>query len=93
MRSWRWRELQKKKGRWIEAVVCSVAVHSVASKRTFPGSVKSTEMSLAGKRYKAGNDIRISNKLEKSVLFDTFEGDHCHLKIQVAEVEGQLMSV
>ena len=81
------------KGRLIEAVIDSGAEESVAPPKLFPGKVEPSEMSKAGKRYKAANGTRIPNLGQLKVSFQTAEGHRCGMPFQVAEVEKPLIAV
>ena len=80
------------KGRWIEAVVDSGAVASVAKRGTFRGRIRPNAMSRAGLGYKSASRHRIPNEGDQTVRFMTQEGHSCNLQIQVASVERPLIS-
>ncbi len=80
-------------GRFVEAVVDSGAVHSVAPPGAFPGPVRPSLWSRAGRGYRAANGTSIKNMGEIDVPFATAEGHRCRLSFQVAGVEQPLLSV
>jgi hypothetical protein len=80
-------------GRVVEAVVDSGAVHSVAPPGCFPGAVKPSPWSRAGRGYRAANGTGIKNLGQVNVPFGTREGHKCQIPFQVAEVEQPLLSV
>jgi hypothetical protein len=79
--------------RTIEVVVDSGAVQSVAPPGLFPGEVEPSEMSKAGRTYRAANGSRIRNLGQVRVPFVSTEGHKCNFPFQVAEVEHALLSV
>ena len=79
--------------RTIEVVVDSGAVQSVAPPGLFPGEVEPSEMSKAGRTYRAANGSRIRNLGQVRVPFVSTEGHRCSFPFQVAEVEHALLSV
>ena len=79
--------------RVIEVVVDSGAVQSVAPPGLFPGTVVPSEMSRAGRTFRAANGSRIRNLGQLRVSFTSTEGHKCSLPFQVAEVEHALLSV
>lgn len=81
-----------KKGRWVEAVVDSGAVASVAKRGTFPGKITASPMSRAKKGYKSASRHKIPNEGQQKIRFGTQEGHTCGIKIQVADVERPLIS-
>ena len=81
-----------RRGRWVEGVVDSGAVNSVARRGTFPGQVTPSAMSLAGKKYKCASSNTIANEGELGVRFLSGEGHQCAFKVQIAEVERPLIS-
>ena len=87
------RKDSKAKWQWIEAVVDSGVVDSVARKGKFPRVVQPNAMPRVGRRYKAAHETMIPNKGGQSVAFETPDGHRCGLKIQIAEVEEPLNSV
>jgi hypothetical protein len=80
-------------GRVVEAVVDSGAVHSVAPPGVFPGVMRPSPWSRAGRGYRAANGTGIKNLGVVSVPFATAEGHRCGIPFQVAEVEQPLLSV
>jgi hypothetical protein len=80
-------------GRVVEAVVDSGAVHSVTPPGVFPGMMRSSPWSRAGRGYRAANGTSIKNLGQLEVPFATAEGHRCKIPFQVAEVEQPLMSV
>ena len=85
-------ETDARNGRWIECIVDSGAVHSVAKRGTFPGQIRPSKMSKEGKGYRCASKTRIANEGEVGVKFLTEEGHKCGIKIQVADVERPLIS-
>jgi hypothetical protein len=83
----------KEKVRIIEVVVDSGAVQSVAPLGLFPGVVEPSEMSKAGRTYRAANGSPIRNLGQVRVPFVSDEGHRCSFPFQVAEVEHALLSV
>jgi hypothetical protein len=81
------------RGRVIEAVVDSGAVHSVTPPGVFPGPTVSSPWSRAGRGYRAANGTGIKNLGQVAVRFCTAEGDRCAIPFQVAEVDQPLLSV
>ena len=79
-------------GYWIEGVVDSGAVTSVAKRGTFPGSVKPSRMSRQGKRFKSASGHRIPNEGQQNVRFFSQEGHKCGLCVQVADVDATLIA-
>ncbi len=77
----------------VECVVDSGAVHSVAPPRCFPGLMKPSPWSRAGRGYRAANGTGIKNLGQVQVAFGTTEGHKCQIPFQVAEVEQPLLSV
>ena len=84
--------IDQPKGHFIEAIVDSGAVASVAKRGTFPGRVRSNAMSRAKRGYKSASKHTILNEGEQHVRFVSEEGHKCGLKIQVADVERPLIS-
>ena len=82
-----------RKGRIVEAVVDSGAVHSVTPPARFPGKMSSSPWSRAGRGYRAANGTGIKNLGQQQVAFGTSEGHRCQIPFQVAEVEQPLLSV
>ncbi len=82
-----------RRGRIVEAVVDSGAVHSVAPPLRFPGPMTSSPWSRAGRGYRAANGTGIKNLGQANVAFGTNEGHKCQIPFQVAEVEQPLLSV
>ncbi len=82
-----------RRGRIVEAVVDSGAVHSVAPPLKFPGPMTSSPWSCAGRGYRAANGTGIKNLGQVQVAFGTGEGHQCRIPFQVAEVEQPLLSV
>jgi hypothetical protein len=80
-------------GRIVEAVVDSGAVHSVAPPGIFPGKVRTSPWSRAGRGYRAANGTSIKNLGEIDVPFATAEGHKCKIPFQIASVEQPLLSV
>jgi len=80
-------------GTVVEAVVDSGAVHSVAPPGLFPGKVRPSPWSRAGRGYRAANGTGIKNLGQVAVPFATVEGHRCSIPFQVAEVEQPLLSV
>jgi hypothetical protein len=80
-------------GKIVEAVVDSGAVHSVAPPGAFPGPVRPSLWSRAGRGYRAANGTSIKNMGEIDVPFATAEGHRCRIPFQVAGVEQPLLSV
>jgi hypothetical protein len=80
-------------GTIVEAVVDSGAVHSVAPPGLFPGAMRPSPWSRAGRGYRAANGTGIKNLGVVSVPFATAEGHRCGIPFQVAEVEQPLLSV
>ena len=87
------RDLTPGSERVIEVVVDSGAVQSVAPPGLFPGEVEPSEMSKAGRTYRAANGSRIRNLGQVRVPFVSTEGHKCNFPFQVAEVEHALLSV
>ncbi len=82
-----------RRGRVVEAVVDSGAVHSVAPPSCFPGPMTSSPWSRAGRGYRAANGTGIKNLGQVQVKFSTGEGHQGQIPFQVAEVEQPLLSV
>ena len=80
-------------GRVVEAVVDSGAVHSVTPPGLFPGRMRPSPWSPAGRGYRAANGTGIKNLGVVGVPFATAEGHRCAIPFQVAEVEQPLFSV
>ena len=70
----------------------SGSVASVVEKGTFPGEVKPSSMSRAGKGFRSASSHLLPNEGEQHVIFGTAEGHKCGLKIQCANVERPLIS-
>ena len=85
-------QFEPREGKWIECVVDSGAIHSVAKRGTFPGKIYPSAMSKLKKGYKCASNKRIPNEGEVEVKFVTNEGHKCGMKIQVANVERPLIS-
>jgi hypothetical protein len=83
----------ERRGRIVEAVVDSGAVHSVAPPSKFPGPMTSSPWSRAGRGYRAANGTGIKNLGQVQVAFGTNEGHKCKIPFQVANVEQALLSV
>ena len=66
-----------RRGRIVEAVVDSGAVHSVAPPMRFPGRVCPSPWSRAGRGYRAANGTGIKNLGQVQVSFGTNEGHKC----------------
>jgi hypothetical protein len=84
---------ETRKGRIVEAVVDSGAVHSVTPPLKFPGPMTPSPWSRAGRGYRAANGTGIKNLGQVRVDFGTNEGHKCQIPFQVAEVEQPLLSV
>jgi hypothetical protein len=84
---------EERGGRVVEAVVDSGAVHSVTPPKLFPGRVRPSPWSRAGRGYRAANGTGIKNLGQVHVPFATVEGHKCGIPFQVAEVEQPLLSV
>jgi hypothetical protein len=84
---------EKRGGRVVEAVVDSGAVHCVTPPGLFPGKVRPSPWSRAGRGYRAANGTGIKNLGQVDVPFATAEGHRCKIPFQVAEVEQPLLSV
>ncbi len=81
------------RGRIVEAVIDSGAVHCVAPPGCFPGQMVPSPWSRAGRGYRAANGTAIKNLGQVDVPFATAEGHRCRIPFQVAEVEQPLVSV
>ncbi len=81
------------RGRLVEVVVDSGAVHSVAPPGVFPGATLPSPWSRAGRGYRAANGTGIKNLGQIMVKFCTAEGDRGSIPFQVAEVDQPLLSV
>jgi hypothetical protein len=81
------------RGRIVEAVIDSGAVHCVAPPGCFPGAMVPSPWSRAGRGYRAANGTAIKNLGQVDVPFATAEGHRCRIPFQVAEVEQPLVSV
>ena len=79
--------------RVVEVVVDSGAVQSVAPPGLFPGTVVPSDVSRAGRTFRAANGSHIRNLGQLRVNFTSMEGHKCSLPFQVAEVEHALLSV
>ena len=81
------------RGRIVEAVIDSGAVHCVTPPGCFPGQMVPSPWSRAGRGYRAANGTAIKNLGQVNVPFATAEGHRCRIPFQVAEVEQPLLSV
>ena len=81
------------RGRLVEVVVDSGAVHSVAPPGVFPGATVPSPWSRAGRGYRAANGTAIKNLGQIAVRFCTAEGDRGSIPFQVASVDQPLLSV
>ena len=59
----------------------------------FPGVVRQSPWSRAGRGYRAANGTGIKNLGQVDVPFATAEGHRCRIPFQVAQVEQPLLSV
>ena len=76
----------------IEGVFDTGAVHSCAPPNVFPGSVRPSAMSRAGKMYRGPDSSAIPNLGQQDVSFVTDEGVKAGLTFQIANIERPLIA-
>jgi hypothetical protein len=76
----------------IEAVVDSGAAKPTCGKKVFPGDVRASEMSKLGLTFSGPDGSEIQNLGEQDALWESDEGIHCKMVVQISEVDRVLLA-